>query len=183
VGSIATAARTIYFIHLGVFRDQHALEGLVGNRIILGPIIFVLIQILQVVVPIIPGGISNAAGVLIFGPIAGFLYNYIGNVIGSLILFSLGRKYGKPFIQTLVSEKTYDKYVGKLDNKKWSVIFSLLIAAPIAPDDALVLMTSLTKMSFKKFSMIIILCKPLGIAAYSLLLVYGGQYLTQWLIK
>ena len=68
---------------------------MVGNSVILGPIIFMLLQILQVVIPIIPGGISSAAGVLIFGPYLGFVYNYVGISIGSVIIFLLGRRYGK----------------------------------------------------------------------------------------
>ena len=64
VGLGISIALTIYFINLGVFKDLDSLRGLVGDSIILGPIIFILIQILQVVIPIIPGGISTAAGVL-----------------------------------------------------------------------------------------------------------------------
>ena len=67
IGILVSIALTIYFFNLGVFKDINALRGLVGNSIILGPIIFILLQILQVVIPIIPGGISSAAGVLIFG--------------------------------------------------------------------------------------------------------------------
>ena len=63
VGLGISIALTIYFINLGVFKDLDSLRGLVGDSIILGPIIFILIQILQVVIPIIPGGISTAAGV------------------------------------------------------------------------------------------------------------------------
>lgn len=118
VGIIATIAVTIYFIRLGVFKDVDALRGLVGDSVILGPILFMLIQIIQVVIPIIPGGISCAAGVLIFGPFAGFIYNYVGIAIGSVIIFLLGRQYGKPFILSLVSDKTYNKYIGWLDNEK-----------------------------------------------------------------
>jgi uncharacterized membrane protein YdjX (TVP38/TMEM64 family) len=181
-GIIGTIILCIYFYHLGIFQNQHALESLVGNRVVLGPLLFILIQIIQVVVPIIPGGISTAAGVLIFGPVQGFIYNYVGIVVGSLILFSLGRKFGQPFVESLISEKTYNKYIGKLsDSKKWDVLFTILIFSPVAPDDALVLLNSLTKMSFKKFSVIILLGKPLSILAYSFALVYGGQFLTNWL--
>lgn len=65
LGICASIALTIYFINLGVFKDINALHGLVGDSLILGPAIFILLQILQVVIPIIPGGISSAAGVLI----------------------------------------------------------------------------------------------------------------------
>ncbi|WP_181429476.1 TVP38/TMEM64 family protein [Enterococcus plantarum] len=178
VGIIATIAVTIYFIRLGVFKDVDALRGLVGDSVILGPILFMLIQIIQVVIPIIPGGISCVAGVLIFGPFAGFIYNYVGIAIGSVIIFLLGRQYGKPFILSLVSDKTYNKYIGWLDNeKRFERLFALAIFLPIAPDDALCLMAGLTKMSLKKFTLIIILAKPVSIFLYSLALIYGGTFL------
>nr|WP_025869110.1 VTT domain-containing protein [Enterococcus crotali] len=178
VGIIATISVTIYFMRLGVFKDVDALRGLVGDSVILGPVLFILVQIVQVVIPIIPGGISCAAGVLIFGPLAGFIYNYVGIAIGSVIIFMLGRQYGKPFILSLVSDKTYNKYIGWLDNeKRFERLFALAIFLPIAPDDALCLMAGLTKMSLKKFTLIIILAKPASIFLYSLALIYGGTYL------
>ncbi|EAO61482.1 immunoreactive protein Se23.5, partial [Streptococcus agalactiae 18RS21] len=33
--------------------------------------------------PVIPGGVTTVAGFLIFGPTLGFIYNYIGIIIGS----------------------------------------------------------------------------------------------------
>lgn len=179
IGLGLSIALTIYFINLGVFKDINALRGLVGNSVILGPIIFMLIQILQVVIPIIPGGISSAAGVLIFGPYLGFVYNYVGISIGSVIIFLLGRRYGKPFILSMISDKTYDKYIGWLDNQsRFEKLFALAIFLPVAPDDALCLMAGLTNISVKKFTLIILLAKPLSIFLYSMALIYGGTFLT-----
>lgn len=179
IGLGLSIALTIYFINLGVFKDLNALRGLVGDSIILGPIIFVFIQILQVVIPIIPGGISTAAGVLIFGPYAGFIYNYIGICIGSIIIFLLGRRYGKPFILSMISDKTYNKYIGWLDNQnRFEKLFALAIFLPVAPDDALCLMAGLTNMSVKRYTLIILIDKPLSIFLYSMALIYGGQYLS-----
>ena len=179
IGLGLSIALTIYFINLGVFKDINALRGMVGNSVILGPIIFMLLQILQVVIPIIPGGISSAAGVLIFGPYLGFVYNYVGISIGSVIIFLLGRRYGKPFILSMVSDKTYDKYIGWLDNQsRFEKLFALAIFLPVAPDDALCLMAGLTNISVKKFTLIILLAKPLSIFLYSMALIYGGTFLT-----
>lgn len=179
IGLGLSIALTIYFINLGVFKDINALRGLVGNSVILGPIIFMLLQILQVVIPIIPGGISSAAGVLIFGPYLGFVYNYVGISIGSVIIFLLGRRYGKPFILSMISDKTYDKYIGWLDNQsRFEKLFALAILLPVAPDDALCLMAGLTNISVKKFTLIILLAKPLSIFLYSMALIYGGTFLT-----
>lgn len=179
IGLVISISLTIYFINLGVFKDLNSLRGLVGDSIILGPIIFILIQILQVVIPIIPGGISTAAGVLIFGPYAGFIYNYVGICIGSIIIFLLGRRYGKPFILSMVSDKTYNKYVGWLDNQnRFEKLFALAIFLPVAPDDALCLMAGLTNISVKKYTWIILLAKPLSIFLYSMALIYGGHFLS-----
>ena len=179
VGLGISIALTIYFINLGVFKDLDSLRGLVGDSIISGPIIFILIQILQVVIPIIPGGISTAAGVLIFGPYAGFIYNYVGICIGSIIIFLLGRRYGKPFILSMISDKTYNKYIGWLDNQnRFEKLFALAIFLPVAPDDALCLMAGLTNMSVKRYTLIILIAKPLSIFLYSMALIYGGQYLS-----
>ncbi|WP_213180131.1 TVP38/TMEM64 family protein [Enterococcus lactis] len=179
IGLGLSIALTIYFINLGVFKDLNALRGLVGDSIILGPVIFIFIQILQVVIPIIPGGISTAAGVLIFGPYAGFIYNYVGICIGSIIIFLLGRRYGKPFILSMISDKTYNKYIGWLDNQnRFEKLFALAIFLPVSPDDALCLMAGLTNISVKRYTLIILIAKPLSIFLYSMALIYGGQYLS-----
>jgi len=49
-----------------------------------GPIVFIILQIIQVIVPIVPGAISCVAGILIFGNMLGFVYNYIDICIGSI---------------------------------------------------------------------------------------------------
>ena len=182
MGIAITISLTIYFYRLGVFNDMNSLRQLVGLSPIAGPLIFVLIQIVQVVIPIIPGGISLAAGVLIFGPYWGFAYNYIGIVIGSLILFLMGRHYGKPLIMHLVSDKVYQKYSHWLDDPRFDKWFALAIFLPVAPDDALCLMASLTNMSFKKYSAIIFLAKPASIFLYSLALLQGGSLLSHLLV-
>lgn len=182
IGLAVSVCLTIYFINLGVFKDMNALRGLVGDNIILGPLIFILLQILQVVIPIIPGGISSAAGVLIFGPMMGFVYNYVGICIGSIIIFLLGRRYGKPFILSMVSDKTYNRYSGWLENQhRFDKLFTLVIFLPVAPDDALCLMAGLTNISLKKYTAIILLAKPLSIFLYSMALLYGGNFLAGFL--
>ncbi|HIZ54086.1 MAG TPA: VTT domain-containing protein [Candidatus Enterococcus avicola] len=182
IGMAFSVALTVYFFSIGLFDDLNALQSIVGDKIILGPIIFILIQILQVVVPVIPGGVSTAAGVLLFGPVAGFFYNYIGIVIGSIIVFLLGRQYGKPFVLSLINEKTYDKYITWFDNQgRFNKLFAIAIFFPFAPDDALCLIAGLTNMSLKTFSWIILLGKPASIFVYSMALVYGTNLISQFI--
>ena len=169
----ALLAFTIYGMKSGILTDRSQMEALVSKSGIYGPLLFVLIQIVQVVIPIIPGGVTCAVGVVLFGAWEGLLYNYIGIVIGSFINFYLARRYGKCFVQALVKEETYEKYAGWLERgKKFDKFFALAIFFPCAPDDFLCMLAGLTRMSFKKFSTIILLGKPASIAIYSLALVY-----------
>ena len=166
---------------MGAFTDPDVMINLVKGYGIWAPIIFMLIQIIQVVIPIIPGGITLAVGVMIFGPWWGFVYNYVGIVIGSFILFWLGRRYGMKLVEAFVSDKVMDKYMSKLDTKGWRTTFAIMILLPVAPDDALVLLTSLTKMKWREFFWIIILCKPATVAAYSFAMMFGMEWLTNLL--
>lgn len=133
------------------------------------PCIFILVQIVQVVFPVIPGGLTCVAGVLCFGPLWGFIYNYVSICIGSCINFLLIRKYGKPLLLQLSSQKTYEKYVSWLEKgQRFDKLFAIAIFLPVAPDDFLCMLAGLTKMSFQRFFLIITLCKPASILAYSM---------------
>ena len=171
-----------YGLENNLFSDMDSLKLFIAEGGIWGPLIFVLIQIIQVVIPIIPGGVSCAAGVVLFGPWAGLLYNYVGIVIGSFINFYLARKYGTTLVKSFVSESTYDKYSNWLDKgKKFDKFFALAIFFPVAPDDFLCMLAGLTKMSLKRFSAIILLGKPASIAMYSLTLIYAGSWLEKFI--
>ncbi len=178
VSLITIAALTIYGVRTGLLTDRDKLEALVTRSGMWGPVLFTLIQMVQVVLPIIPGGITCGAGVVIFGPWQGLLYNYIGIVAGSLINFYLARRYGQCFVKYFVKEETYDKYIGWLEKgKKFDKFFAFAIFFPCAPDDVLCLIAGLTRMTWKKFTAIILLGKPASIAMYSLALVYAGTWI------
>ena len=169
----------IYGLKSGIFTDRAMMEELVSRGGIWGPITFMIIQMVQVVVPVIPGGITCAVGVVVFGPWYGLLYNYIGIVAGSCINFYLARRYGQCLVKFFVKEETYNKYITWLEKgKKFDNFFAAAIFFPCAPDDVLCMIAGLTKMSWKKFSAIILLGKPASIAAYSMALVYAGGFLS-----
>lgn len=184
VSTIIIILLCIYWYNLGIFSSQAAMEAYLADKQIMGPVIFILIQIVQVVIPIIPGGVSLLAGVVFFGAVPGFIYNYIWIVVGSLINFFLARYYGKSFILHIVSEESLEKYTKWTKNqKKFNWFFAICILAPVAPDDLLCLLAGLTEMKPWTYFWIIVLCKPWTIAAYSLGLVYGAKWLVRLIGK
>ncbi|MBO5278808.1 MAG: TVP38/TMEM64 family protein [Lachnospiraceae bacterium] len=135
---------------------------------IMGPLVLTLIQMLQVVVPIVPGMLGCAAGAALYGCVGGFLCNYIGISAGSILAFWLGRRYGTEFVKRVTGEKCYEKYAGWIQKQKaYTWVFALMILLPLAPDDVFCYLTGLTRMSARKFVGIILGMKPWLILAYS----------------
>ncbi len=159
---------SVYAIHNNLFTSIDALQKYLAGFGALSALVFIGFQAVQVVLPILPGGLGCLAGVLLFGPWYGFLYNYIGICIGSLTAFTLARTYGKPILHALFNEKTIIKYDAWTNKEgrfaKW---FAIAIFFPAAPDDFLCYLAGTTKLSWKKFTAIILLGKPLSITLYS----------------
>lgn len=162
------AAFTIYGMQKGLFTSQEAMEQFLKFFGIWGPLIFILIQIVQVVIPIIPGGVSCLGGVILFGPLWGFVYNYLGICIGSACAFQISRRLGMKAVEKAADGQKYGKYLKWIENGTFDKWFALAIFFPAAPDDLLCFLAGVTSMSFRKFLLIILLGKPLSIAAYSL---------------
>lgn len=168
-GLLLVGAFIAYGIARGIFRSQESMEAFLKPLGIFAPLLFVTIQAIQVVLPILPGSIGCVVGVLIWGPVGGFALNYIGISIGSILAFLLARKYGQPLVRSIASEKIYNKYIGWLEKgKKFDWCFALAIFFPVAPDDFLCYLAGLTNMKLKKFAAIILLGKPFSIALYSM---------------
>ena len=157
----------IYGIKLGIFRDKNILIEYMKKFGVLAPAVFIFIQIIQVVFPVIPGGASWLAGVLAFGPIGGFIYNEIGLVIGSVAAYFLSKTYGLKLINSLFKKEQVDKYLNYIRTNKFEKIFLWGIVLPGLPDDLLCYISGLSNISFKKFLAIVILGKPFALIMYS----------------
>ena len=158
-----------YGVQNQIFVSAESLKHFLNQFGLFAPALFLVIQMIQVVLPILPGAVGCLGGVLIFGPVWGFVYNYIGISLGSILAFLLSKRYGRPFVRGIIGEKNYEKYIGWLEKgKAFDKAFAVAIFLPVAPDDLLCYMAGLTPMSLKKFAAIIFLGKPGSIFLYSL---------------
>ncbi len=157
----------IYAFRLGILNDRNTLVEYMKKFGIWAPLIFILLQTGQVVFPVIPGGASCLAGVLAFGPVYGFIYNYIGLVLGSCIAFLLARNYGIKIVEKLFPQKIMDKYFHYIDTPKFEKIFFYTIFLPGLPDDIMCYIAGLSKIQKSTFLLIILLGKPPALLFYS----------------
>lgn len=153
----------------GIFASTDTLKAFFNSMGAVAPIVCILVQVVQIVVPVIPAAIPCVASVVAFGPVQGFLYNYAGIVLGSWLAFALARRFGRPFIQSLVPAKTYEKYAGWLDKSQglFDRLFASAIFLPFAPDDLLCMLAGVTRMTTGKFLLILLLLKPFFLLPYS----------------
>jgi uncharacterized membrane protein YdjX (TVP38/TMEM64 family) len=162
----------IYFFYLwkkGVLTSQEELQMYIAGFGALGELMFMLIQVVQVVIPILPGGISCLAGVILFGAGWGFVYNYVGICIGSIIAFLIAKAHGRPLLNQMFEPEMIAKYDNWTEsNHRFTKLFALAIFFPCAPDDFLCYLAGTTSMNLRTFTTIILLGKPGSIALYSL---------------
>ena len=169
IGFAACVFLTIWGWKTGVLTSQEQMQALVTRCGTAGILLFVLFQAVQVVVPVLPGGLGCLAGVLLFGPVWGFIYNYVGICVGSLAAFAVARSCGKPLLSMLFSEKQIAKYSSWAEERnRFARLFALAIFLPVAPDDFLCYLAGTTDMSWRRYTAIILLGKPFAIALYSL---------------
>ena len=168
IGFAICVAVSVWGWQTGVLTSQERLASLVSNLGLAGMLLFVAFQAVQVVVPVLPGGLGCLVGVVLFGPIWGFTYNYVGICIGSLLAFAVAKNCGRPLLYLLFSEKTIEKYDAWTEKRgRFAKLFFWSIFLPIAPDDFLCYLAGTTSMTWKRYTAIILLGKPFNIALYS----------------
>ncbi|EMF0087947.1 TVP38/TMEM64 family protein [Enterococcus hirae] len=177
IGLLFFLVLIIYAYQYGIFRSTTSLQRFIQQFGEYAVVIFILLQIIQVIIPILPGGISSVAGLLMFGNGWGLLYSCIGLIIGEAIGFLLVRYYGVSFVQLILSPKKYQKFDQLLTQKTKDIkkVLCLTMLIPFAPDDLVCLVAGLTKISFKEYIQIVLLLKPWSVGAYSLIMLYLFQ--------
>ena len=164
-----TVVLTVIGYKKGIFTDETQMELFLNSCGIFAPLFFVFIQAVQVIIPILPGAVGCVYGVMFWGPLKGFIFNYIGICIGSIGAFLIARRFGQRLVIQMTGEKFYDKYSKYLEmENRFEKILALLIFLPVAPDDFLCYLAGISKMDLKKFVTIILLGKPAAIFLYSM---------------
>ena len=140
----------------------------------------IVMQILQVILLPIPGMVAVGACVALFGEFKGALISLVGILIGSFIGFIVGRFLGYRAAKWLVGEKSLNKGLESVKGKD-KAILTFMFLFPFFPDDVLCFVAGLSSMSFKYFTVMIIITRIISVftTAYSV----GGQiipYNTWW---
>lgn len=138
-------------------RNPEQLRSQLEGYGFLGVLIFIGLQMLQVVVVAIPGEFVQLAGGYIYGVWLGTLYSLIGIVAGSVFVFYVSRFLGYTLVRAFVSEKSLEKFDFMINGSKSEIIMLILFLIPGFPKDALTYIAGLTPIKPLRFFVIITL--------------------------
>lgn len=152
--------------------DREKLERLItafGNW---GPLAFMGLQILQVVLAPIPGEATGFIGGYLFGTVQGFLYSSAALTVGSWINFLIGRYLGKRFVRNWIPADKWAR-LDQLVKRQGIVVLLILFVFPGFPKDYLCLFLGVTTLPLKAF----LLIAALGRMPGTLMLSLKGEFL------
>ena len=146
-----------------VIRDEKLFEEYLKKAGVWMPLLYGVLQYLQVVILPIPSAVSTAAGVALFGPFRALLYSIVGILLGSFTGFFIGRKLGSKAVAWMVGEDTLNKWQNKVKGKD-NLLLTTMFLLPLFPDDVLCFIAGLSSMSWKYFVCMIVISRAITVS-------------------
>ncbi|MBP9020932.1 MAG: TVP38/TMEM64 family protein [Syntrophobacterales bacterium] len=166
---------TYLFFHFDFyvyFTDRKKGLSLVTSFGPLSVLIFIPLQVLQVLIAPLPGEATGIIGGYLYGPVLGTVYSTVGLTIGSWLAFALSRWLGLPFVEKVVDRKVLQKYDHFMEHQG-ALVTLVMFLIPGFPKDALCYIMGLSHMRTSIF----LLVSTTGRFFGTLLLSVGGSCL------
>lgn len=147
------------------------------------PLVFMGIQILQVILAPIPGELTGVIGGALFGAFKGCLYSSLALTIGSLINFGIGRFMGKRWVRRFIPPHRFDR-LDHLVRHQGVLVAFILFLVPGFPKDYLCLFLGISTIPVRVFVLMAAIGRIPGTLMLSLqgALVFERNYLVFWLV-
>jgi uncharacterized membrane protein YdjX (TVP38/TMEM64 family) len=151
--------------------DPAALRAYVEGFGIWAPVVFVCLQAAQVVVAPVPGQVVVLLGGYLFGTVAGVTYSLVGATLGSAVAFWLARRYGRRYVERVVTESTLARFDRLTRNNAVPALFVAFLV-PGLPDDVLCFVGGLTEVPIRRLVAVAALGR---LPSFLLVSVIGGE--------
>jgi uncharacterized membrane protein YdjX (TVP38/TMEM64 family) len=138
--------------------DPVAVRAFVAGYGPFAPVVFVLVTAVGVVVAPIPGPALALAGGYVFGWLPGVVYSMVGVTIGSVIALSLSRRWGRPYVERVLSAAAIERFDALVADHGDLALF-LCFLVPGLPDDALCFLAGLTTIRLRRFLVLTVVAR------------------------
>ena len=154
--SIAVVVLLVIFVTLFISKwlrsfSQDDFRDYVQSFGILGPLVVLGLQILQVFIALIPGELLETAAGYAFGPWVGTAICYVGVGLASSLIFALTRRYGVKLVEIFVARERINELRFLNTERKRNNLIFLLYFIPGTPKDLLTYFVGLTDIKLSQF--------------------------------
>ena len=136
---------------LGQLSDRDRLVGTLRQDGIWGPLICIGVQFIQVIIFVLPGEVTQVAAGYVFGVWAGFIYSWIGIMLGSSCAYVFSRLVGRPVIERLLGREKLSKIDQRLKTRGGKSVLFTLFLIPGMPKDSMSYAVGLTEFKLGEF--------------------------------
>lgn len=136
-------------------------------------LVFLVLQVLQVFIALIPGELLESVAGFAFGPVVGTLLCYAGIMIASSLVFLLTRKFGVKLVEVFVSREKINQLRFLNTEKKRDFLIFLAFFIPGTPKDLLTYFVGLTQIKLGTFLIISLVARIPSVVTST----FGGHFL------
>ncbi|MBA2174536.1 TVP38/TMEM64 family protein [Halobacillus locisalis] len=128
-----------------------------------GPLPGILLPMLEAFLPILPLVAFVLANSVVYGLLKGFLYSWIGSVIGAICVFLIIRKLGdKRFFRFITKQRQVRRVMTWVEEHGFGPLF-LLMCFPFSPSSIINVVSGLSNVSKQQFILAVLLGKSVMI--------------------
>jgi uncharacterized membrane protein YdjX (TVP38/TMEM64 family) len=150
---LVLADAPIYRFSVRLYMDRHFLKQTLREWGILAPLLFIVLQALQVVLSPIPGEATGFLGGYLFGEVLGLVYSTIGLTLGSVVAFAIGRWLGAHYVRNFVKKETWDK-LGFIVEAEGAILCFMIYLIPGLPKDMVCYLFGISPMPLWIFTLV-----------------------------
>lgn len=149
---VALNSETYVFL-LRLYKDPAFLRETLQAWGWLAPVIFIIVQALQVILSPVPGEATGILGGYLFGLGLGFLYSTAGLTVGTMAAFWIGRWLGAPFVRRYVADHVWER-LGFIVEAEGAILVFLIYLFPGFPKDIVSYLFGISPMPVWVFALV-----------------------------
>jgi uncharacterized membrane protein YdjX (TVP38/TMEM64 family) len=163
---------------LAFFSSRADVQEWIASYGAVAPLVYIAVQIFQVVIFIVPGEVIQITGGYLFGITAGTIYSLVGIGIGSGIDFYLARALGRAFVEGVFGDARVARFDTFTSARGAQTGFFLLFVIPGIPKDILVYVAGISKLKFRYFLIVTMAGRLPGILGSAIIgdSIAGGRW-------
>lgn len=173
--SASVRAEISEVFHVLISGDQQRIRDYLRGYGAWGPIVSVLLMMLQVVFAPIPASVVQLANGVVYGKFWGAVLNFVGQMAGAIMAFYIAQALGKRAVEKLIgkiSGNAFENWVARWGGRALFIVRAI----PGMPSDFISYVAGLTSIRFRTYA----LATAAGYVPQSLLYAWLGDAAMSW---